>query len=61
MKRKRAKVFATGRSSSVDKATQTPCEHVGEWPETYVESFSGVPTSFQRPRQGKQERRGKLG
>lgn len=31
-----------------------------EWPEGYVESFSGVPDDFERPPQGTVEKRRKL-
>lgn len=36
-------------------------EPAREWPDGYVESFTGVPEDFQRPPQGKVEKRRKLG
>ena len=36
-------------------------EPADEWPPGYVESFTGVPADFARPRQGDHERRAKLG
>lgn len=35
-------------------------EPVREWPAGYAESFSGIPDDFERPAQGKIERRNKL-
>lgn len=35
-------------------------EPVREWPEGYVESFSGMPDDFERPAQGSVEKRRKL-
>jgi len=35
-------------------------EPADDWPEGYVESFAGVPTSFERPPQGRTDRREKL-
>jgi antitoxin VapB len=77
MKGKRAKVFWTGRSQAVrlpkefrfDNDTvlvrregdAVILEPVNEWPQGYVESFSGVPDDFVRPAQGENDRREKLG
>ena len=73
---KRAKVFWTGRSQAVrlpkefrfDTDTvlvrrEGPAvilEPADEWPEGYVESFTGVPDDFERPPQGHAEEREKL-
>ena len=35
-------------------------EPVRDWPEGYVESFSGVPSDFERPPQGSVEKRRKV-
>ena len=77
MKAKKAKVFWTGRSQAVRLpkefrfATDTVLVHregqavvvepADEWPEGYVESFAGVPDDFNRPPQGKVEKRTSLG
>lgn len=74
--RKIASVFWTGRSQAVrlpkefrfdsDKVlvhregSAVVLEPVREWPEDYVESFSGVPDDFERPHQGEVEKRRKL-
>jgi virulence-associated protein VagC len=77
MKAKRAKVCWTGRSQAVryrkerrfkgdsvlvrregDAVILAPAD---DWPEGYVESFSGIPGSFRRPPQGATDRREKLG
>lgn len=68
MKRKRAKVFWTGRSQAVRlpkelrfegdsvfirrEGDAVILEPANGWPEGYVESFSGVPETFERPPQG---------
>jgi virulence-associated protein VagC len=73
----RAKVFWTGRSQAVRLPKEFRFEtdtvivrRVGDaiilepaddWPDGYVESFSGVPASFERPPQGRADRREKLG
>jgi antitoxin VapB len=73
---KRAKVFWTGRSQAVrlpkefrvDSDTVLVrreglaiiLEPADEWPEGYVESFSGIPEDFARPTQGEDDRREKL-
>ena len=77
MKAKRAKVFWTGRSQAVRlpkelrfkgnsvlvrrEGDAVILEPADDWPEGYVESFSGIPGSFQRPPQGSTDRREKLG
>jgi antitoxin VapB len=74
---KRAKVFWTGRSQAVRlpkefrvegdtvlirrEGVAIVLEPADEWPEGYVESFSGLPADFVRPAQGEDERREKLG
>jgi len=74
---KRARIFWTGRSQAVrlPKEFRFPSEIVlvhregdavvlepaDEWPQGYVESFSGAPKSFTRPPQGPPQRREKLG
>ena len=74
-KRQIARVFTTGRSQAVRLPkefrfdTETVMVHregnavilepVREWPEDYVESFTGIPEDFERPAQGKVERRRK--
>jgi antitoxin VapB len=74
--RKTASVFWTGRSQAIrlpkefrfdgDKVfvhregNSVVLEPVREWPEGYVESFSGVPDDFERPPQGDVEKRRKL-
>jgi len=35
-------------------------EPIREWPEGYVDSFAGIPDDFERPDQGKLEKRKKL-
>jgi virulence-associated protein VagC len=35
-------------------------EPADDWPQGYVVSFAGVPTSFERPPQGRTDRREKL-
>jgi antitoxin VapB len=75
-KRQIARVFTTGRSQAVRLPkefrfdTETVMVHregnavilepVREWPDDYVDSFSGVPDDFERPDQGEVERRSKL-
>ena len=77
MKAKRARVFWTGRSQAVHlpkefrfatetvtvrrEGTAVILEPSDEWPEGYVESFTGVPDDFVRPPQGQVEKRAKLG
>lgn len=77
MKSKRAKVFWTGRSQAVRlpkefrfvgdtvlvrrEGDAVILEPADEWPEGYVESFSGIPEDFTRPAQGVTDRREKLG
>ena len=77
MKRKRAKVFWTGRSQAVRLPKEfrvdgdtvlirrdgdaIVLEPLDEWPAGYVESFAGVPDDFARPPQGEADRRDKLG
>ena len=76
---KRAKLFQTGRSQAVRlpkefrfKGDSVLVRRQGasvilepdDWPDDYVASFAGVPAEFERPHQGKVERRprfGKLG
>lgn len=71
-----ARVFTTGRSQAVRLPkefrfdTDTVLVHregnavilepAGAWPEEYVESFAGVPDDFERPPQGRVEKRRKL-
>lgn len=73
---KRAKLFQTGRSQAVRlpkefrfkgeavlvrrEGTSVILEPDG-WPDDYLGSFAGVPADFKRPRQGKVDRRPKLG
>jgi antitoxin VapB len=75
-KRVTARVFTTGRSQAVRLPkefrfnTDTVLVHrdgnsvilepVREWPERYVESFTGVPDDFERPAQGNVDKRRKL-
>jgi antitoxin VapB len=77
MKRKIASVFWTGRSQAIrlpkefrfDRDTvlvrregnAVILEPAHDWPEGYVDSFSGVPEDFERPAQGEIEKRRKLG
>lgn len=74
--KKRAKVFWTGRSQAVrlpkeyrfDSETVSVrregkaviLEPADDWPEGYVESFTGVPDDFSRPAQSKVDRRAAL-
>lgn len=76
MKAKKAKVFWTGRSQAVrlpkefrfDTDTVLVHRHgravvmepAHEWPEGYVESFTGVADDLTRPAQGKVEKRASL-
>jgi virulence-associated protein VagC len=76
MTRKRAKVLGTGRSQAIRRPEELRFEggavlvrwEVGavileaadEWPEGYIESFSGIAASFERPPQGGNSRRQKL-
>ncbi len=75
-KRTTASVFWTGRSQAVRlpkefrfdgdtvlvhrEGNAVILEPSREWPEGYVESFSGVPEDFGRPPQGIGEKRRKL-
>ena len=75
-KRHTARVFTTGRSQAVRlpkefrfdsetvfirrEGTAVILEPAREWPAGYVESFAGVPDDFERPVQGKVEKRRKL-
>jgi virulence-associated protein VagC len=77
MKGTRARVFWTGRSQAVRlpkelrfrgdtvlarrEGDAVILEPVDDWPEGYIESFSGIPRSFKRPPQGRTDRREKLG
>lgn len=77
MKTRKAKVFWTGRSQAVRLPkefrfeTDTVIVHregdavvlepANEWPQGWVESFAGTPEDFERPQQGKVEKREKLG
>jgi len=77
MKNTRARLFWTGRSQAVRlpkelrfkgdtvlvrrEGDAVILEPADEWPEGYVESFSGIPGSFARPPQGRTDRREKLG
>lgn len=72
----RAKVFWTGRSQAVRlpkefrfetdtvsvrrQGAAVILEPADEWPEGYVESFTGAPEDFRRPEQGEAEERQKL-
>jgi len=76
-KAKKAKVFWTGRSQAVRLpkefrfTTDTVMVHrqgqalvlepADEWPDGYVESFTGAPDDLARPPQGKTDEREKLG
>lgn len=76
MKRTTAKVFWTGRSQAVRlpkefrfetdtvsvrrEGAAVILEPTDEWPEGYVESFTGAPGDFRRPEQGEVEERQKL-
>lgn len=73
MKRSKAKVFWTGRSQAIRLPkefrfeTDTVLVHregravvvepLHEWPERYVDSFAGVADDFDRPPQGKSQKR----
>ena len=73
MNAKRARVFWTGRSQAVRlpkefrfdtdtvlvrrEGCAVVIEPANEWPVGYVESFAGIPEDFNRPQQGKVERR----
>lgn len=73
MKRKKARVFWTGRSQAVSlpkefrfetdtvlvrrEGQAVILEPAHEWPERYVESFAGIPKDFARPPQGEVEER----
>ena len=75
-KRVVARVFKNGRSQAVrlpkefrfDAETvlvhregdAVILEPAREWPPRYVESFAGIPDDFERPAQGKVEKRKKL-
>ena len=75
-KRRTARVFKTGRSQAVRlpkefrfdsdtvlvhrEGSAVILEPVREWPAGYAESFAGVPEDFERPAQGKVEKRRKL-
>jgi antitoxin VapB len=75
-KRVVARVFKTGRSQAVRLPkefrfeTETVLVHregnavvlepSSDWPENWVQSFSGVPDDFVRPEQGDVEKRRKL-
>lgn len=77
MKPKTASVFWTGRSQAVRlpkefrfngdtvlvrrEGNAVILEPAQDWPEGYVESFTGVPEDFARPPQGAVEKRQKLG
>lgn len=76
MKRKKARVFWTGRSQAISLPkefrfdTDTVLVHregrsvivepADEWPEGYVESFASVPEDFTRPPQGEAEEQAAL-
>jgi antitoxin VapB len=76
MSAKRGKVFWTGRSQAVRlpkefrfagetvvvrrQGKAVILEPADEWPDGYVESFVGVPDEFERPAQGRVERREKF-
>jgi len=75
-KRQTARVFRTGRSQAVRlpkefrfdtdtvlvhrEGSSVILEPLREWPEGYVESFAGISDDFERPPQGKVEKRRKL-
>lgn len=75
-KRQTARVFTTGRSQAVRLPkefrfdTETVLIHregsavilepACEWPQGYVDSFVGIPDDFERPPQGRVEKRRKL-
>ncbi len=74
---KTAKIFWTGRSQAVRlpkdfrfdgdsvrihrKGHSVILEPARDWPEDWVESFAGAPDDFTRPKQGRIEKRAKLG
>ena len=75
MPTRRAKLFQTGRSQAVrlPKDFRFEGETVlirrkgsavilepDTWPEGYLESFAGVPSDFERPPQGKTDKRSRL-
>lgn len=73
---KRAKVFWTGRSQAIRlpkefrfvsdtvlvrrEGDAVILEPADEWPEGYVDSFTGIPKDFARPSQGETDHREKL-
>jgi len=75
-KRKTASLFWTGRSQAVRlpkefrftgdtvlvwrEGNSVILEPNQQWPDDYVESFTGVPDDFARPPQGASEKRRKL-
>ncbi len=75
-KRVTARIFTTGRSQAVRlpkefrfdtdtvlvhrEGSSVILEPARDWPEGYVESFTGVPDDFERPAQGLLETRRKL-
>jgi antitoxin VapB len=75
-KRKTARLFTTGRSQAVRlpkefrfegetvlihrEGAKVVLEPAREWPDKYVESFTGIPDDFERPAQGNVEKRRKL-
>lgn len=77
MKYKTASVFWTGRSQAVRlpkefrfegdtvlvrrEGNAVILEPAEGWPQDYVASFAGIPDDFERPPQGKFEKRRKLG
>ncbi|HVT02179.1 MAG TPA: type II toxin-antitoxin system VapB family antitoxin [Thermoanaerobaculia bacterium] len=77
MNHKTASVFWTGRSQAVRlpkefrfegdtvlvrrEGKAVILEPTHEWPEGYVDSFSGISEDFERPSQGEIEKRRKLG
>ncbi|MEA2235904.1 MAG: antitoxin VapB [Thermoanaerobaculia bacterium] len=76
MKHKTASLFWTGRSQAVRlpkefrfegntvlvrrEGSAVILEPAWDWPEGYVESFSGLPEDFERPPQGQVEKRQKI-
>jgi hypothetical protein len=65
-----ARMFTTGRKKKEsrsdgdtslihDEGPAVVVEPSSEWPDKYVESFSGIPDDFERPAQGNVERRRK--
>lgn len=75
-KRVTARIFKSGRSQAVRlpkefrfdtdtvlvhrEGNSVVLEPARDWPEGYVESFSGVPDDFDRPPQGSIDKRRKL-